>query len=95
MDPPYHAHAFEGALAVIYNAGKRKMQEFSHSLRDGSFLQRRFVDTEIEHLTILLKMHRLHRIIVQRSEDLNHTAMDSLQKENTARTSAEIGRAHV
>ena len=21
MDPPYHAHAFDGALAVIYNAG--------------------------------------------------------------------------
>ena len=91
MDPPYHAHAFDGALAVIYNAGtKENAGIFFHSLRDGSFLQRRFVDTEREHLTILLKMHRLHRIIVQRSEDLNHTAMDSLQKENTARTSAVL-----
>lgn len=24
MDPPYHAHAFEGALAVIYNAGTKE-----------------------------------------------------------------------
>ena len=24
MDPPYHAHAFEGALAVIYNAGVKE-----------------------------------------------------------------------
>lgn len=24
MDPPYHAHAFEGALAVIYNAGSKE-----------------------------------------------------------------------
>ncbi len=24
MDPPYHAHAFDGALAVIYNAGTKK-----------------------------------------------------------------------
>lgn len=90
MDPPYHAHAFDGALAVIYNAGTKENAGIFHSLRDGSFLQRRFVDTEREHLTILLKMHRLHRIIVQRSEDLNHTAMDSLQKENTARTSAVL-----
>ena len=29
MDPPYHAHAFDGALAVIYNAGtKRKCRDF-------------------------------------------------------------------
>lgn len=26
MDPPYHAHAFEGALAVIYNAGVKETQ---------------------------------------------------------------------
>ncbi len=24
MDPPYHAHAFDGALAVIYNAGTKE-----------------------------------------------------------------------
>ena len=24
MDPPYHAHAFDGALAVIYNAGVKE-----------------------------------------------------------------------
>ncbi len=24
MDPPYHAHAFDGALAVIYNPGAKK-----------------------------------------------------------------------
>ncbi len=24
MDPPYHAHAFEGALAVVYNAGVKE-----------------------------------------------------------------------
>ena len=24
MDPPYHAHAFDGALAVIYNAGAKE-----------------------------------------------------------------------
>ena len=24
MDPPYHSHAFEGALAVIYNAGTKE-----------------------------------------------------------------------
>ena len=24
MDPPYHAHAFDGALAVIYNAGSKE-----------------------------------------------------------------------
>ena len=24
MDPPYHAHAFEGALAVIYNPGTKE-----------------------------------------------------------------------
>ena len=24
MDPPYHEHAFEGALAVIYNAGTKE-----------------------------------------------------------------------
>ena len=23
MDPPYHAHAFDGALAVIYNPGTK------------------------------------------------------------------------
>lgn len=52
MDPPYHAHAFDGALAVIYNAGTKENAGIFHSLRDGSFLQRRFVDTEREHLTI-------------------------------------------
>lgn len=32
MDPPYHAHAFEGALAVIYNAGvKENAGVFSQS----------------------------------------------------------------
>ena len=24
MDPPYHAHAFDGALAVIYNPGTKE-----------------------------------------------------------------------
>ena len=24
MDPPYHAHAFDGALAVIYNQGVKE-----------------------------------------------------------------------
>ena len=24
MDPPYHEHAFDGALAVIYNAGTKE-----------------------------------------------------------------------
>ena len=24
MDPPYHAHAFDGALAVIYNQGTKE-----------------------------------------------------------------------
>ena len=32
MDPPYHAHAFDGALAVIYNAGvKENAGVFSQS----------------------------------------------------------------
>ena len=34
MQPPYHAHAFDGALAVIYNAGvKENAGIFSHSQR--------------------------------------------------------------
>ena len=47
MDPPYHAHAFDGALAVIYNAGtKENCRNFFTVSGIGSFLQRRFVDTE-------------------------------------------------
>lgn len=46
MDPPYHAHAFDGALAVIYNAGTKEMQEFltvsgmDHSCRGASWTRR-------------------------------------------------------
>ena len=29
MDPPYHAHAFDGALAVIYNQGTKETPVFS------------------------------------------------------------------
>ena len=35
MDPPYHAHAFEGALAVIYNPAPRKTPASSPSPRAG------------------------------------------------------------
>ena len=35
MDPPYHAHAFDGALAVIYNQGTKKTPVFSPNPRAG------------------------------------------------------------
>ena len=40
MDPPYHAHAFEGALAVIYNAGTKENAGIFSQSQDGSFLQK-------------------------------------------------------
>ena len=41
MDPPYHKHAFDGALAVIYNAGTKENAGIFRSHRGGSSLQRR------------------------------------------------------
>lgn len=67
MDPPYHAHAFDGALAVIYNPGAKENAVFSHSRRDGLSWRRHCGDMETEHLLILWKMHRLHRMTVHRS----------------------------
>ena len=43
-------------------------------------------------MATLWKMLRLHRMIGRRSEDLNHTAMVSLQRE---KHSPNFGRSHV
>ena len=40
MDPPYHAHAFDGALAVIYNAGTKENAGIFSQSQDGSFWQK-------------------------------------------------------
>lgn len=85
MDPPYHAHAFDGALAVIYNAGTKENAGIFHSHRGGSSLQKHFADMENVHLNILWKMHRQHRMTGLRSADWSHIVMDSLQKERQVR----------
>ena len=90
MDPPYHAHAFEGALAVIYNAGTKENAGIFSQSQGWIILAEALRGHGERAFNYFMKMHRLHRIIVQRSEDLNHTAMDSLQKEKQARISDDL-----
>ncbi len=92
MDPPYHAHAFDGALAVIYNAGTKENAGIFSQSQGWIILAEAFEDMEREHLAILWRMLRQHRMTGQRSADWSHTAMDSLQKEKQARI---FGRSHV
>ena len=85
MNPPYHLHAFDGALAVIYNPGTKENAGIFSQSQGWLIWQKHCWDMGIRHLSILWKMHRLHRTIVLRSGNWSHTVMDSLRKEKTAR----------
>ena len=87
MDPPYHAHAFEGALAVIYNAGTKENAGIFSQSQGWIILAEALRGHERELLATLWKMRLRHRMTGQRSEDWNHTAMVSLQREKQARIS--------
>ncbi len=90
MDPPYHAHAFDGALAVIYNAGtKENAGIFSQS--QGWII-----------LAEALKGHgdRAFKYFIENApaaqndraeiRSWSRTAMDSLLKEKQARISDDL-----
>ena len=65
MDPPYHEHAFDGALAVIYNAGtKENAGIFSQS--QGWII---LAEALRGHLLILWRTLRQRRMTRQRSAD--------------------------
>lgn len=85
MDPPYHLHAFDGALAVIYNPGTKENAGIFSQSQGWLILAEALLGHGDQHLPILWKMHRLHRTIVLRSGNWSHTVMDSLRKEKTAR----------
>lgn len=90
MDPPYHANAFDGALAVIYNAGTKENAGIFSQSQDGSFWQKHFADMVSVHLIISWRMLRQRRMTGLRSDSWSHTAMDSLQKEKQARISDDL-----
>ncbi len=86
MDPPYHAHAFDGALAVIYNQGtKEKSGIFSQS-QGWLILAEALAVMENVLLPILWKILLLRRMTVPKSVVLSHTAMVSSQREKQANT---------
>ncbi len=74
MDPPYHAHAFDGALAVIYNQGTK----------DGSSSPKLFLDTENALLPTFWKTPRQRRMIRLKSAVWNPTATGNSQKDAQA-----------
>ena len=84
MDPPYHIHAFDGALAVIYNAGTKENSGIFSQSQGWIILAEAYADMESVHLLILWKMHQQHKMIVQKFVNWNHIVMDSLQKEKIA-----------
>ncbi len=90
MDPPYHEHAFDGALAVIYNAGTKENAGIFSQSQGWMILAEALLGHGDRHLPILWKMHRLHRTIRLRSGNWSHIAMDSLQREKQARTSDDL-----
>ena len=91
MDPPYHANAFDGALAVIYNAGtKENAGIFSQSHGMAHSGRSTFADMVSVHLIISWRMLRQRRMTGLRSDSWSHTAMDSSQKEKQARISDDL-----
>mgnify|MGYP000093317691 FL=1 len=66
MDPPYHAHAFDGALAVIYNAGTKENAGIFSQSQGWIILAEHLKDMETELLSILLKMLLPHRMTERR-----------------------------
>ena len=93
MDPPYHEHAFDGALAVIYNAGTKENAGIFLTVSGWIILAEALRGHGERAFNYFMEnASGCHRIIVQRSEDLSHTAMDSLQKE---KHSPNFGRSHV
>lgn len=85
MTPPYHKHAFDGALAVIYNAGTKENAGIFSQSQGWLILLKLTADMEIVHSSILWKMRRQRRTSGRKSAGWSHIAMGSLQKEQTAR----------
>ncbi len=90
MDPPYHANAFDGALAVIYNAGTKENAGIFSQSQGWLILAEALADMENVLLIILWRMLLQRRMTGLRSDSWNHTAMDSLQKEKQARISDDL-----
>lgn len=90
MDPPYHQMLSTEHLRLSTMQEQRKMREFFHSHRDGSFWQKHFADMVSVHLIISWRMLRQRRMTGLRSDSWSHTAMDSLQKEKQARISDDL-----
>ena len=88
MDPPYHAHAFDGALAVIYNQGTKENSGIFSQSQGWLILAEALRVMETVHLNILRKMRLPHRMTGQRSAILSRTATGSLQKDRPAAISA-------
>ena len=87
MDPPYHANAFDGALAVIYNAGTKENAGIFSQSQGWLILAEALCGHGERAFNISWRMLRQRRMTGLRSDSWSHTAMDSLQREKQARIS--------
>ena len=86
MDPPYHAHAFDGALAVIYNQGTKENSGIFSQSQGWLILAEALRGHGERAFTYLWKILLLRRMTVPKSVVLSHTAMVSSQREKQANT---------
>ena len=86
MDPPYHAHAFDGALAVIYNQGTKENSGIFSQSQGWLILAEALRGHGERAFTYFMEILLLRRMTVPKSVVLSHTAMVSSQREKQANT---------
>ena len=87
MDPPYHAHAFDGALAVIYNQGTKENSGIFSQSQGWLILAEALRGHGERAFTYFMENSPAAQNDCAEIRRLDHTAMVSLQKEKQANTS--------
>ena len=85
MDPPYHLHAFDGALAVIYNPGTKENAGIFSQSQGWLILAEALLGHGDQAFTYFMENAPSAQNDLLRSGNWSHTVMDSLRKEKTAR----------
>lgn len=87
MDPPYHAHAFDGALAVIYNQGTKENSGIFSQSQGWLILAEALRGHGERAFTYFMENSPAAQNDCAEIRRLDHTAMVSLQREKQANTS--------
>ena len=86
MDPPYHAHAFDGALAVIYNQGTKENSGIFSQSQGWLILAEALRGHGERAFTYFMENSPAAQNDCAEIRRLDHTAMVSLQREKQANT---------